>query len=90
MDKTYQMCTRCVMDTTAQDIRFDENGVCNYCTDFLNKSGHILYKSKEQREIELKAFVSKVKADGKGKQYDCIVGVSGGVDSSWEIGRAHV
>ena len=82
------MCNRCVMDTTAADITFDENGVCNYCTEFLSRSGHILNKSPEQRKVELDAFVSKVKADGKGKKYDCIVGVSGGVDSSWVLVKA--
>lgn len=83
--KSYQMCTRCVMDTSAKDIDFDEEGVCNFCTEFITRSEHILHKDEIQRNQDLDTFVAKVKADGKGKQYDCIVGVSGGVDSSWVL-----
>nr|WP_255700533.1 N-acetyl sugar amidotransferase [Dethiosulfovibrio faecalis] len=82
------MCSRCVMDTTARDISFDENGVCNYCTDFLSRSSKVLFKDPEARKKELDAFVAKVKKDGKGKPYDCIIGVSGGVDSSWVLVKA--
>ncbi|MDD4836465.1 MAG: N-acetyl sugar amidotransferase [Dethiosulfovibrio sp.] len=82
------MCSRCVMDTTARDISFDENGVCNYCTEFLSRSSKVLFKEPEARKKELDAFVAKVKKDGKGKPYDCIIGVSGGVDSSWVLVKA--
>jgi N-acetyl sugar amidotransferase len=88
MNKSYQVCSRCVMDTSATDISFDENGVCNYCTEFLARSGHILHKDPLQRTQELNAFVAKVKEEGKGKPYDCIIGVSGGVDSSWVLVQA--
>ena len=88
MKKSYQVCTRCVMDTSASDIYFDEHGVCDYCTEFLARSGHILHKDPGQRAQELDAFVAKVKAAGKGKPYDCIIGVSGGVDSSWVLVQA--
>ncbi len=80
----YQVCTRCVMDTSAEDIVFDENGVCNYCTDFLVK----LKAANEKITDELAnhdEFIARVKANGKGKKYDCIVGVSGGVDSSYAL-----
>lgn len=88
MSKQYQVCTRCVMDTSASDISFDEQGVCNFCTEFLARSSHILHKDLRQRTQELNAFVSKVKAAGTGKPYDCVVGVSGGVDSSWVLVQA--
>lgn len=88
MNEFYQVCTRCVMDTSATDISFDENGVCNYCSEFLTRSGHILLKDPIQRTQELNTFVAKVKAEGKGKPYDCIIGVSGGVDSSWVLVQA--
>ena len=88
MDKNYRMCSRCVMDTTARDIFFDENGVCNYCTDFLSRSSKVLFRDPEARKKDLDAFVVKVKKDGKGKPYDCIIGVSGGVDSSWVLVKA--
>ena len=86
--RSHQMCTRCVMDTSAPDISFDENGVCNYCTDFLSNSAHILFKDSSQRQRELDALVEQIKKHGKNKDYDCIVGVSGGVDSSTALVNA--
>ena len=70
------------MDTTAVDIVFIENGVCNFCTDFLDQSAHIIHEDPTHKEARLNALVELVKASGRGKPYDCIVGVSGGVDSS--------
>lgn len=81
----YQICSRCVMDTTANDIRFDEIGVCNYCSEFLDRAGDLLNEDNEIREDKLKQLVSRVRKSGEGKPYDCIVGVSGGVDSSWTL-----
>jgi N-acetyl sugar amidotransferase len=83
-----QVCTRCIMDTSAADIRFDENGVCNYCTDFLEKKSHIISVNPAERERRLQGLVAEIKAGGAGKRYDCIVGISGGVDSSWVLVRA--
>ena len=84
-NRPYQMCTRCVMDTSAPDITFDTAGICNYCTSFLSRAGHILGENLQAKEARLQAFVAKVKARGRGKTYDCVVGVSGGVDSSWVL-----
>ena len=82
MDRPYQMCTRCLMDTTDPDIVFDENGVCNHC-----KSHELAIKRRvlpqDKRDDALKKLVEEIKASGKGKQYDCIIGVSGGVDSTY-------
>lgn len=85
MKRPYQICTRCLMDTSAVDIAFDENGRCNYCTGFLAQSGHILHENPESKKIKLDAFIARVKTAGRGKRYDCVVGVSGGVDSSWVL-----
>ncbi len=85
MKKDYQICTRCIMDSRVKDVKFDANGVCNYCTDFLKNTKHILQKDPAEQKKELDIFIDKVKKNGKGKRYDCIVGVSGGVDSSWAI-----
>jgi len=85
MTRSYQVCTRCVMDTSASDITFDEKGVCNFCSNFLERCGSILHKEPIRSKILLDSFVSKVKSEGKHKRYDCIVGVSGGVDSSWTL-----
>lgn len=77
-----QVCTRCVMDTTDRDIVFDENGVCNHCHEFdANVDYRVLRGEKGKQALE--AIVEKIKAKGKGKEYDCIVGVSGGVDSTF-------
>lgn len=84
-DRPYQQCTRCVMDTTATDITFDEDGVCNYCTEYLEHSSDIIHEDPVTKEIRLQELVATVKASGIGKPYDCIVGVSGGVDSSWTL-----
>lgn len=81
----YKMCTRCVMDTTASDINFDENGVCNYCTEFLKQSSHIIHENPVEKGGRLQKLVEQVKLTGKDKPYDCIVGVSGGIDSSWTL-----
>lgn len=83
--QAYQQCTRCVMDTTASDISFDENGVCNYCSEFLERSSDLLHEDLAAKEVRLNYLVARVRADGRGKPYDCIVGVSGGVDSSWVL-----
>lgn len=83
--KKYQQCSRCVMDTTAADISFNEYGACNYCTEFLERSSHIIFEDPIDKAERLQKFVERVKSSGKGKPYDCIVGVSGGVDSSWTL-----
>jgi N-acetyl sugar amidotransferase len=81
----YQQCTRCVMDTSATDIVFSSDGVCNYCTEYLDRSRHIVHEDSAAKSARLDKLVAQVKADGRGKPYDCIVGVSGGVDSSWTL-----
>src|SRR2546423_13658117 len=88
MPASYRVCTRCVMDTSASDITFDEMGECNYCSEFLRRSGHLPHRDPEDLQRNLKEFVSRVKAAGKGRRYDSIVGVSGGVDSSWALVQA--
>ncbi len=87
-DRPYQMCSRCVMDTTADDITFDDQGICNYCTDFLSHSKEILFIDPSEQAQKLNELVSAIKKAGKGKKYDCIIGVSGGVDSSWALVQA--
>lgn len=78
--KEYQICTRCIMDTSDPDISFDENGVCNHC----HKYDKIKEKyAFEDREKELNKLIQQIKNDGKGKEYDCILGISGGVDSAY-------
>lgn len=77
----YQQCTRCVMDTTASGILFNSKGQCNFCEDFIDK----LNQQKSSRNLSLNNLVNKIKKDGRNKPYDCIVGVSGGIDSSYTL-----
>lgn len=84
----HRVCTRCIMDDTAHDIVFDEDGVCNYCTDFLVRLDKYVTPDPVARERKLMGLVERVKANGKRKRYDCIIGVSGGVDSSYTLVKA--
>lgn len=81
-DRTYQVCTNCVMDTTDSKIIFDEKGVCDYCNSYYND---ILpnWQPNENNESELEKIASQIREAGKGKDYDCILGLSGGTDSSY-------
>lgn len=78
----YQICTKCVMDTSDSKIFFDTAGVCDHCNNFFH---HTLprWHTDERGARELNALVEKIKKDGKGKDFDCIIGMSGGIDSSY-------
>lgn len=80
--REYRVCNNCVMDTTDPEIKFDENGRCDFCDNFYNT---ILpsWHPDEQGFKKLQEIAEKIKQDGKGKPYDCIIGISGGVDSSY-------
>lgn len=80
--KHYQICQRCVMDTSDPDIRFDEDGNCNHCETFLEES-KIIKPQGLEREQRLKDLIESIKKSGKNKKYDCLIGVSGGTDSSY-------
>ena len=80
------VCKRCVMDSTAIPFNLDNKGNCNYCTFYLEqKQKNLRSEYTEKNFVEL---IEKVKSDGKNKKYDCIIGVSGGVDSSWVLVNA--
>ena len=80
--REYQRCTRCVMDTTDSKITFDANGVCDHCRNF-DKNIAPYWKPQENRFDELEQMAQKIRNKGKGKKYDCILGLSGGADSSY-------
>lgn len=81
-NKKTQICSNCVMDNTDSKIVFDDSGVCDYCNSYYNE---ILpnWKPNVNDEKELEKIASKIREDGKGKKYDCILGMSGGTDSSY-------
>ena len=80
--RPYQICTNCVMDTTDSVIVFDERGFCDHCNTFYR---HIQpnWHTDERGKKALEALVDKIKHAGKGREFDCIIGVSGGIDSSY-------
>jgi N-acetyl sugar amidotransferase len=80
--QTFRRCTRCVMDTTDPEIVFDEQGRCNHCTGALLRLGKQLLADDARAEA-LNRLVETARAEGRGKPYDCIIGVSGGVDSCY-------
>lgn len=73
------------MDTSAPNISFDDQGYCNFCSDFLDTNAQLLERTEEQQQAALASLVQEVRDAGKGKRYDCIVGVSGGVDSAYTL-----
>ncbi|PKM30372.1 MAG: N-acetyl sugar amidotransferase [Gammaproteobacteria bacterium HGW-Gammaproteobacteria-11] len=79
---SYQCCTQCVMDTSDPDITFDGNGVCNHCITF-DTVTRLNWFPNEEGALRLATIVKTVKAAGRGQEYDCILGLSGGVDSSY-------
>jgi len=84
---SYRVCTRCVMDTSDPFIEFDEVGQCNHCTDFLsNRLKMTIHNNHEKDATALKKVFEKIVASRPyGVLYDAIVGVSGGVDSSYTL-----
>lgn len=79
---THKICTRCVMDTTDSKIVFDENGVCDHCNTYLND---ILPKWNPEGldDSQLEQLAERIKKEGQGQDFDCIIGMSGGIDSSY-------
>ena len=76
-------CCRCIMDNKSDSfIKFDANGYCNYCTNALEIM-HSTYFPNVEGKKKLDDLLARVKKDGEGKKYDCIMGISGGLDSSY-------
>jgi len=80
--RRYQICTSCIMDTSDSDIVFDSAGRCDYCNNYYD---NILphWHTDERGAAELGRIVDDIKRAGEGKPHDCIVGISGGIDSSY-------
>lgn len=80
--RKYQVCTNCVMDTSDTKIIFDDDGVCDHCISFKN---HVLpnWHPDDIGRAKLEKIVSRIKKDGKRRDFDCIMGMSGGADSSY-------
>ncbi len=81
-NRDYQICSNCVMDTSDSRIIFDDNGMCDHCNDFYNNiKPH--WHTDQKGQKELTTIMKKIKYDGKNRDFDCLLGLSGGVDSSY-------
>ena len=83
MEKEYRICSHCIMDNRSDDtIVFDSNGQCNYCKRAYYWKDK-LYFPNQEGELKLQQMLAIIKKEGKGKKFDCIMGISGGLDSSY-------
>ncbi len=80
--REYKICSNCIMDTTDPHITFDERGWCDYCRNFHENILPNWHPNEKGKKI-LDELVAKIKEEGKDKDYDCLMGISGGVDSSY-------
>jgi N-acetyl sugar amidotransferase len=78
----YQICSRCIMDTSDPEITFDEEGVCNHCRSY-DATIRQYVKRGPEGWAELEAIAQRIREEGRDKKYDCIIGLSGGVDSTY-------
>ncbi|MDV3458447.1 N-acetyl sugar amidotransferase [Sphingomonas sp. HF-S4] len=85
--RQYQICTNCVMDTSDSHISFDENGVCDHCRGFKEHVEPNWHPNAAGEQMFAKV-VEKIKEDGKSRDFDCILGMSGGLDSSFLLHKA--
>ena len=76
------ICTKCIMDYSDPDIIFNNEGVCNHCLRYESLVSSRVFDGIEG-EKELNSLIIKIKKEGKNKDYDCLIGVSGGVDSTY-------
>lgn len=82
MSQQYQICTNCVMDTSDSKIKFDEKGICDHCNSYYNDIKPHWHTDEKGRKL-MESTIQKIKDEGKGKDFDCILGMSGGIDSSY-------
>lgn len=75
-------CSRCVMDTTDSNIKFDEQGVCNHCHSFEKVTQKYWFPNSEGL-VKLDQITKSIKSERSGLKYDVLMGLSGGVDSSY-------
>lgn len=80
--KDYNICKNCIQDTTNEEIYFDEKGVCNYCNNFYQNILPKWKKNLVESKI-LENLIKKIKNNNNKNKYDCLIGVSGGIDSSY-------
>jgi len=81
--KEIHVCKRCIMDDSSDStISFDSSGYCNYCTEALERKKSVYFPN-EEGKVRLEKIINEIKSRSAGKKYDCIMGISGGLDSSY-------
>jgi hypothetical protein len=86
MNNENRICKRCIVDSSVPDVVFDDNGICNHC--HIYDEIDYKYKNKPSLKKELLKVVNNIKERGKSQNYDCVVGLSGGVDSTYTLYKA--
>lgn len=84
LNRPYQICKCCVMDTTDEDIKFDSKGICMRCNEYHERIEPEWNYGKGHKE-ELEKLLKQIRESGKDREYDCILGLSGGLDSSYML-----
>jgi N-acetyl sugar amidotransferase len=82
INDNYRICNRCIMDTTDPEIRFDSDGNCSHCNAALELGAKTWFPDDNGGKI-LDSLIERIKKEGRNKEFDCVVGLSGGVDSSY-------
>ena len=82
VQKEYKICKRCIMDTSDPEIIFDNEGYCNHCNTAIELAKTSWFPN-DEGEKKLIGIIKKIKSENKGEDYDCVLGLSGGVDSSF-------
>ncbi len=80
----FKRCSNCVMDTSDSAIKFDHNDVCDHCHDFKDKIEPNWFPNEVGKQ-KLELLVENIKKAGRNKEFDCILGISGGLDSSFML-----
>ncbi len=83
----YKICNRCIMDTSDPNIYFDNDGNCNHCNYFFNNINDKLWLKGEIGSSKLKEILERIKLENRENEYDGIIGLSGGVDSSFLLSK---
>ena len=84
LEDNYKICSKCIYDNSVSSISFDEMGVCNYCKMIDDLIAEYGTGSEKGKQI-LFEIINEIKLNGKNKKYDCVIGVSGGTDSSYML-----